>query len=124
MSVLQQFEAVITNVKMVQDAQRPLVAEVERLRVQIAEFGEQRSALMVCLVLRSISSSSLTDMCSQDRLNQAVQKRMVEDNAIHHYQSKVEAERQKLADAEKAAEAVQEEFQARHARACKHGVDR
>ena len=63
-------------------------------------------------------------MYSQDRLNQGVQKRMVEDNAIHHYQSKVEAERQKLADAEKAAEAVQEEFQARHARACKHEVDR
>ena len=46
-------------------------------------------------------------------MNEAVGKRITEATAVAHYKTKIEAETQKLKDAEKAAEDVQSEFEVR-----------
>ena len=49
-SVMEQFAQLVAAKSAVQDEVRPLVAEVERLRVQITEFGERKADVVVRVV--------------------------------------------------------------------------
>ncbi|PIL22905.1 hypothetical protein GSI_15601 [Ganoderma sinense ZZ0214-1] len=91
-SILAQFEHIAREKEKVNAEQRPIVAEQEDLRVQIAEFGAKQTNIT-------------------DNLSAAVAERMAQVKAVEHYQGKAEAERQKLGTAQKTAEDVQKEFE-------------
>ncbi|KAH9851599.1 P-loop containing nucleoside triphosphate hydrolase protein [Lenzites betulinus] len=90
--IMEQYEQLIKEREKVQQDQRPLVAESDQLRIQIAAHGTQRGGV-------------------SDRLNEAVAERMHADNSILHFTSKADAERGKLAAAEEVAKTLEEEFQ-------------
>ncbi|KAL1950788.1 hypothetical protein VTO73DRAFT_5912 [Trametes versicolor] len=100
-SVMGQFEQLVKEREKVQQDQRPLVAESERLRTQLSEFSEKRSNI-------------------SERLNAAVTERMQADNSIKHFTAKAEAEREKLAAAQEVAHTLEEEYQAWSAKASKY----
>ena len=50
-SVMEQFAQLVAAKSAVQDEVRPLVAEVDRLRVQITEFGERKAEIVVRVVV-------------------------------------------------------------------------
>lgn len=49
-SVMEQFAQLVAAKSAVSDEVRPLVAEVDRLRVQITEFGERKADVVVRVV--------------------------------------------------------------------------
>ncbi|KAI0826719.1 hypothetical protein BC628DRAFT_1418807 [Trametes gibbosa] len=99
--IMEQYEQLIKEREKVQQDQRPLVAESERLRLQIAAHGTQRGGV-------------------SDRLNEAVAERMNADNSIVHFTSKADVEREKLTAAEEVGKTLEEEFQAWSAKASKY----
>ncbi|TBU45032.1 P-loop containing nucleoside triphosphate hydrolase protein [Dichomitus squalens] len=100
-SILSQFEHITRQKAKVNEDQAPLIAEADRLRVQIADFSDKHRAL-------------------SDELANAVAARIHGNGVIDHYKAKAEAERQKLATAEKTAEDVQEEFESWTAKAAEY----
>ncbi|KAI8978840.1 P-loop containing nucleoside triphosphate hydrolase protein [Trametes punicea] len=100
-SIVNQYEQLIKEREKVQQEQRPLVDESDRLRRQISEHSDKRVAI-------------------SERLSAAVTERMSADNSIKHFKSKAEAEREKLAAAEDIAKTLEEEFEAWSAKAAKY----
>ncbi|CDO70857.1 hypothetical protein BN946_scf184801.g50 [Trametes cinnabarina] len=100
-NIVHQYEQLIKEREKVQQDQRPIMEEFEKLRQQIAQHSDKRSTI-------------------SDRLSAAVTERMKADNSIKHFSAKAEAEREKLAAAEDIAKTLEEEFQAWSAKASQY----
>ncbi|KAH9890063.1 hypothetical protein C8Q73DRAFT_149543 [Cubamyces lactineus] len=97
-SIIHQYEQLLLERERVQQDQRPLIEESERLRLQITEHAGKQDAIST-------------------RLQTAVTERLQIDNDIKHWNAKADTEREKLATAEELARTLEEEFKAWTAKA-------
>jgi len=100
-SILQQFADLTRRRAEVDEAQKPLLNELNQIKLEINEFDQKRTEVM-------------------NKVEEAVAARLTAQNNLDHYTKKIDEEKKKVEKAEELAAEVQAEFESWTAKAMEY----
>ena len=111
-SYMAQYQTVAEQTAVIEQAQKPLLQELNEVKKQIGAFDGQRQEAQVraCPPCVFISKTLITRI--QARVTQAAEQRLTAQTEQNHWAKKLLDEEKKVGDAKEQLNVVQQEFEA------------
>ena len=111
-SSIAQFESIVEQKAVIEQAQKPLLQELNEIKKQIGAFDGQRQEAQVraCLPCLIVSKTIISRL--QARVAQAAEQRLTAQHDRNHWGKKLVDEEKKVREAKELLNTVQQEFEA------------